>query len=120
MQDDSNDQNMLFYSHKEYILGVGTVFKDISPRYLKTIISLLLISSILQQYLLYVSTLPPPFLQSVTSKASAVPAFWLRPLPPTLPDLTAHFQIKVHFLNFTFSRYRKIAYILANYKRSAP
>ena len=64
--------------------GIGAVFKNIRALFRKNFISLLIISSILQQYLLYVSTLPPvPFKVS-----AAVSLFWLRPptpLPPKPP-----------------------------------
>ena len=63
---DSNYQNMLFYYHRNIFWGVGAVFKDIKPWFMKKFISLLIISSILQQYLLSVSTLPP-----LTFKVSA-------------------------------------------------
>ena len=36
---------MLFYYHKDYIFGVGAVFKNIKPRFMKKFISLLIISS---------------------------------------------------------------------------
>ena len=64
--------------------GVGAVFKEIRAWFRKKFSGSLLISSILQQYLLYVSTLPPPpfkviafqyFSLDAPSKGSAVSAF---------------------------------------------
>ena len=54
--------------------GVGAVFKNIKPWFMKKFISLFMISSILQQYLLNVSSLPPLNLQSVSTSS-----FCLRP-----------------------------------------
>ena len=73
---------------------VGAVFKEIMACSRKRFISFLIRSSILQQYLLYVSTLTPfPFKVSACqhfglepctpSKVSAVSIFWLK--PPTSP-----------------------------------
>ena len=57
--------------------GVGAVFKNIKPWFMKKFISLFMISSILQQYLLNVSSLPPLNLQSVSTSS-----FCLRPPHP--------------------------------------
>ena len=57
--------------------GVGAAFKEIMAWFRKKFIGLLLISSILQQYLLYVSTLPPP-----PFKVSACQHFGFDPPPP--------------------------------------
>ena len=59
--------------------GVGAIFKNIKPWFMKKFISLLIVSSILQQYLLNVSSLPPLNLQSVSTSS-----FCLRPPHPPL------------------------------------
>ena len=72
-------------SKRNIFWGVGAVFKDIKPWFMKKFISLLIISSILQQYLLSVSTLPP-----LTFKVSAHhhhQCHYLCLDPPPLPNL---------------------------------
>ena len=94
--------------------GVGAVLKNIRPLFRKKFMSLLIISSILQQSLLYVSTLPPlPFKASTSqhfsldppppSTASAESAFLLRSPPHKYADVILerslscrHFQVNNH------------------------
>ena len=86
----SNYQNILFYYHKEYILSLGTVFKDIWPWLRKKFISCF--DNF--KYLTAILALCFNFQPIPSCHHSSMSSFWLRPPSPSKAAAVSAFWLR--------------------------